>query len=393
MADNVPRETIEHTMKKLIHNRDLGIPYTNRINKTIINLAKSTLGIDKINLLYSKISDHEGVEFANAALKELNISVNIANDGLKNIPEKGAFIAVANFPHGALDGLLMTKLIVGKRSDTKIFGSFLLGQIEPLKDLIISVNPFNGHPLRNAPAIRAAMNHLAQGHGLIIFPAGEVAANYTAAGSSEDYVWSDSAIKFIRSARVPVIPIHISGRNSRKFELYGRIHPVFRTVRLPTELLAKRDSSVEVAIASALDAKMIGAFDSVQKVADFLRANIFLLSKAFADQPAAPSVSPFSMNMTTEILAEIENLTSDCSLLESGDLVVYSAKVAQIPRLSAEIDLLNMNLNGMIPESPADLKASDNYYLHLFVWDKIRRRVLCGTRYAYGDSQIGRAHV
>jgi hypothetical protein len=49
---------------------------------------------------------------------------------------------VANHPLGAIDGILMCKILTEIRPDFKIMGNFLIQKIEPMKDFVIPVNPF-----------------------------------------------------------------------------------------------------------------------------------------------------------------------------------------------------------------------------------------------------------
>ena len=113
-------------MKKLVEDSDLGSPYTTALNKAVVKMAQSLLGINKINDLYSKVSDKQGVEFAQAILDQLGVVIKCDDQRLKQIPAKGPFVIVANHPHGALDGLLLIVLIARIRPDVKLLGNFLL---------------------------------------------------------------------------------------------------------------------------------------------------------------------------------------------------------------------------------------------------------------------------
>ena len=55
----------------------------------------------------------------NVLLKKLNVNIECSKDSLENIPDKGAFVATSNFPHGLLDFFILTTKIIQKRPDTK----------------------------------------------------------------------------------------------------------------------------------------------------------------------------------------------------------------------------------------------------------------------------------
>ncbi len=62
--------------------------------------------------------------------------------------------------------------------------------------------------------------------------------------------WQFTIIKFIKRARVPIVPIYFSGHNSLIFNFLGIIHPMLRTLRLPAELFNKKDHIIEIRIGS-----------------------------------------------------------------------------------------------------------------------------------------------
>ena len=132
--------------------------------------------INKVNALYDKVKNYEGQDFFNKLLEELNVKYLAFQEDLAKIPKTGPFILVANHPLGALDGVIMCKILSEIRPDFKVMGNFLLTKIEPMAPYVISVNPFEGRKeaYSSMSGMREALRHLSEGHCLGIFPAGEV---------------------------------------------------------------------------------------------------------------------------------------------------------------------------------------------------------------------------
>ena len=190
------------------------------------------LRITAINRIYTKNKHLKELNFLNALLDDFQIKFEIPEKDLKRIPANGAFITVSNHPLGGIDGILLLKLLIEKRSDFKLIGNFLLHKIEPIKPYVMPVNPFeNRKDIRSSVSgLKNSLRHLDEGKPLGIFPAGEV-STYKDGKLIVDKPWEESAIKLIKKAEVPVIPIYFHAKNSRMFYLLSKIHDTFRTAK------------------------------------------------------------------------------------------------------------------------------------------------------------------
>ena len=95
-----------------------------------------------------------------------------------------------------------------QRSDFKIIANFLLHRIEPLIPYIMPVNPFENRKdvKSSVMGFKKALLHLKAGHPLGVFPAGEV-STYRDGKLLVDKPWEMAAMKLVRKAEVPVVPI------------------------------------------------------------------------------------------------------------------------------------------------------------------------------------------
>ena len=171
--------------------------------------------ISTMNSFYNKHKDLEGSAFCDAILEHYEIDFELAEEELKRLPKDGPFITISNHPLGGIDGVLLLKLMLDKRPDFKIIANFLLHRIAPLKPYIMPVNPFENHKdaKSSVSGFKNALLHLKEGHPLGIFPAGEV-STYRDDKLVVDRPWEEAAIKLIRKAEVPVVPIYFHARNS-----------------------------------------------------------------------------------------------------------------------------------------------------------------------------------
>ena len=132
--------------------------------------------ISSLNRYYDKIKHLDADAYAEAILKYYEIDFEIPEEDFKRLPKTGPYITVSNHPLGAIDGILLFRLLHGQRPDYKIMANFLLQRMAPIEPFIIPVNPFEDRKdVRSSIAgFKNALRHLKDGHPLGIFPAGEV---------------------------------------------------------------------------------------------------------------------------------------------------------------------------------------------------------------------------
>ncbi|MEZ7889960.1 MAG: lysophospholipid acyltransferase family protein, partial [Cloacibacterium sp.] len=230
------------------------------IASTIMGLTK----LNDVNRLYDSIKHHEGVAFFDAFLKKLEIQYVAFEEDLAKIPKTGPFILVANHPLGAIDGILMCKILTEIRPDFKIMGNFLLQKIEPMKDYVIPVNPFETRKeaYSSISGMRDTLKHLQEGGCIGIFPAGEVSNRNNVFDEVLDKEWEIPALKLIKKAKVPVVPMYFHTKNSSKFYSIAKIHADLQTLLLPSEMMKKRDKPIRIRIGKPVSPKIQEEYES-----------------------------------------------------------------------------------------------------------------------------------
>ncbi|HEV8396360.1 MAG TPA: GNAT family N-acyltransferase [Vicinamibacterales bacterium] len=344
--------------------------------------ALTTLG----RIYTTAAGDRAGAPFATRALAALDISV--AAEGSGRIPASGPLVVVANHPFGALDGLVLLDLLARVRPDTRLLGNRWLAALPELRPQLLQVDVFGGRAAvhRNGVALREALQWLAQGGCVALFPAGEV-AHAAVDGRVVDSPWRATAGELAVRAGAAVLPVFFAGANSRLFRAAGRIHPFLRTALLPHELNAKRGSRISVRVGEPVAATELAAVgDSRARIAH-LRSAVDALAEPApkARVPVAPR------GEVNDLLADIAALGAP--LLESGAYQVFCATASQLPAVLPEIGRLREISFRAVSEGTGrerDLDRFDPSYRHLFVWNRERAEVAGAYRLGATD-EIGAA--
>ena len=362
-------------------------------------LLMRMLRFDKLNKFYDQIKHKEGLEFINSILDDLNVKFDIPEDDLKRIPKGGAFITVSNHPLGAIDGILLLKLLLEQRPDYKVLASFLLEKIEPLRPYLIAVNNFENKKSQKSSVggLKIALQHLKDGKALGIFPAGEV-STYKDGKLIVDKTWDKSALKLIYNAQVPIIPIYFHAKNSRIFYLLSRIHPMLRTAALPSEAISKRRTKISVRIGKPISVKDQQSFANYDLLGDFIRKKTYILAKTFEKRKEIKLPKLKKKSIQKEIIPAVDSVllaediekisTYPTFLFEKNDYQAFLADAKEIPNLMREIYRLReitFRLVGEGTGNELDTDKYDKYYKHLILWDKKNKKIAGAYRMGLGS--------
>ncbi|WP_276389301.1 lysophospholipid acyltransferase family protein [Eudoraea chungangensis] len=354
-----------------------------------------------INKFYKKHKELEAPEFLEAILAHYEIDFEIPEDDFKRLPKEGPFITISNHPLGGIDGVLLLKLMLSHRADFKIIANFLLQRVEPLAPYIMPVNPFENHKevKSSVAGFKNALGHLRDGHPLGIFPAGEV-STYKDGKLIVDKPWEESALKLIRKAKVPVVPIYFHAKNSKLFYYLSRVNDIFRTAKLPSELTTQHNRAIKVRIGQPISVESQNEQQSLEDYADLLRKKTYILSNAYEKERLIDTLPTtlkipkpqrkIASAMRTEVIeGEIEKLREkNCRLLQSKNYEVFLAKEKDMPFILKEIGRqreVTFRAIGEGTNKSIDLDKFDSYYHHLFLWDSLEKTIVGAYRMGMGS--------
>ncbi|WP_053990786.1 lysophospholipid acyltransferase family protein [Mangrovimonas sp. TPBH4] len=359
------------------------------------------LKIAKLNKIYNRNKHFSDLEFLDKILEEFQIKFEIPEEDLKRLPKDGAYITVSNHPLGGIDGILLLKLMLEQRQDFKIIANFLLHRIEPLKKYILPVNPFEDRKdvKSSIAGFKTAIKHLKEGHPLGIFPAGEV-STYRDGKLVVDKPWEAAAMKLVKKAEVPVVPIYFHAKNSKLFYELSKINDTFRTAKLPSELLTQKRRVIKVRIGRPISVSEQKEHLTMDSYSEFVRRKTYILSNSFdekgkflsnfsttlkATKPPKRIVTPIA---TDVMVAEVDALReNDMRLLQSKNYEVFLAPASVIPNSLREIGRLREITFREVGEGTneaIDLDTFDTYYHHMFLWDNERQLIAGAYRMGLG---------
>jgi len=365
-------------------------------------LWEKFLFLNRLRDLYQKARRADGSPILQNLLKELQITYDVDGEDLAGIPRTGPVIVVANHPFGMLEGPILGTMLPRIRPDVKIMTNSLLAGLPGIEEHCIFVDPFKteGSTAVNQRALRQALRWLRSGGLLVVFPAGEVSHWRLPWGEVRDPQWSDTVSRLVRMTASCVVPVFFKGTNSIPFHVLGIVHPRLRTVRLPQELLNKMGKNVEVRVGTAILHKTIAEISDHRDATSYLRWRTYLLGRrGEPDQRLVPRViravvpkktsEPIAIETPRdEVIDDIRSLGEEQCVEDTSEYSVYLAGAEQLPNVLRELGRLReiaFRAAGEGTGKGLDLDSFDSYYLHLFLWNKVRRELV-------GAYRIGSAH-
>ena len=372
----------------------LYIPEGTIITETLLQIIK----FKQLNKVISEIKNEDPHILIDHILDELELKYEIPEEDLKNIPEKGGFITVSNHPYQGIDSMLLFKIFHKKRNDFKIMASFLLRDIEPLHDVILPINPA-GSGQKNKSSfsgIKEGIIHIKNNKCLGIFPAGEGTAHFEMSKRIIDNEWQIPAVKFIKNARVPVIPVYFHGTKSRLSYIVSKVSPILRFSTLPAELQNKKNRIVKIRIGKPVTVKEQDGFKDISQYGRYLRARTYLLGTPLEAGNFFNKLSfriktnpePVDEPVPSEILtAEFNRVRKDYELFNINNFSLVCAPTLAIPELIKEIGRLREITFREVGEGTnksTDIDEYDLYYNHLFIWDTEANRIAGAYRIGKG---------
>ena len=259
------------------------------LNRTVIRTVENLSGQPRLERLYREWADNppEDENIFAAAVRLLDIDVDIDAAAWARVPREGPVLFVANHPFGVIDGLMLGHLATRVRPDTKIMTHSLLCQVPEARELLLPVD-FGGTPeavQTSAMTRRRCVEWLRTGHAVALFPAGSVSTSPSPLrGPAVDVAWHPFAAKLAMLPGVTVVPVCFQGENSRLFQVASHIHYALRVALLFWESHRRQGTRISVAMGEPVRSDELAAFGSREAVVRELRRRTLSLRG-----PGAPS--------------------------------------------------------------------------------------------------------
>lgn len=250
-----------------------------KIPRFLIRGLEKLIHQDEFNRFFANNVGVEGIDFVDAALKYLDVKINIY--GEENIPSEGKFIFASNHPLGGLDGLALSS-IVGKKFGGEVcflVNSFLMN-LQPLAGLFI---PINVGGKRQERDLNEKIEHVFEtDKQLLIFPAGVCSRKIN--GKIQDLKWKKTFIKKAIEHQRTIIPVYFEARNSNFFYNLARLRNFLKIklnlemALLPHEMFKQKGNSFSVTFGEPISVETFNNSKRPAEWAQWVRKKVYKIS-------------------------------------------------------------------------------------------------------------------
>jgi len=202
--------------------------------------------------LADEVAEFSGIECFEYVSRLLELDIEV--DGRENLPKEGGFILVSNHPTGIADGIAVYDMIKDTRPDLVFFANRDAIRVnQRLSEIIIPVEwrtTEKSHAKSRETLVRTS-RAFSDGRAIILFPSGRIA--YWAKGRLNERPWQATGVHMAKRYDVPVIPMHMSARNSKLFYLLSHRTPELRDMTVFHELLNKKGQPFRMTIGKPIE--------------------------------------------------------------------------------------------------------------------------------------------
>ena len=185
------------------------------------------------------------------------LDLNVEISGAENIPKEGRFILAPNHPTLA-DMFPIYDVLRHVRPDfTLIATKDAVRVAQNLMDLLIPVDVEAASQDRRTSrqVLQRVMRTFKEERALIIFPSGGLAR--LREGRLREQPWFPTPINLSRKFEAPIVPLHISGKNSWLYYMFGKMSRELRDMTVFYEILNKERATYKLTFGAPIDPKAI----------------------------------------------------------------------------------------------------------------------------------------
>ena len=257
------------------------------IKRLAVGVVEVLIGQPRLKRLYIEALAQPVAtdSFFKAVVQGLKLDIRYDAAQLARIPRSGPLVIVANHAFGALDGIVLCRLLEEVRRDYLVLIHSVLLRVPELRTNMLPVD-FSTTPeaIRTNLQSRAkAREHLAEGGALIVFPSGTVATSPDRLGlrTAVEVPWQPFTAQLIQRAKADVVPVFFPGQNSWLFQVASHVSETLRMALLFREVKNRIGTIVPVVIGDPIPFTALAPLKDRQAMADYLRQATY----ALADRP------------------------------------------------------------------------------------------------------------
>ena len=199
-------------------NKVLGPELVKKLPRFAINFLKRRIHQDDINGCIMTAEHYKGVGFFDEALNHLKITFKIR--GEENLDLSKRYLFVCNHPLGGPEALIIGSVFRRLYGDGfMVPANHILANLKPLREFFVPVKVYSSRQSRELGDQIAEM--FKSDRQVLVFPAGLCARKIK--GKVTEMPWKKMFVTQAKRYERDVVPMHISGFNSKKFFFFTKL--------------------------------------------------------------------------------------------------------------------------------------------------------------------------
>lgn len=371
---------IEQAIQEKFPNFEQRSPW---VKRPTISLLRKLTHEQEINQFLERHQDLQGFDFMDEVLDYFNFNYSVSHRDRTNIPATGRVVIVANHPLGALDGLSLLKLVGEIRRDVKIVANDMLLRFDALAPLFHPVD--NLSKSTHKSNVAAIVDSLKNEEAIIVFPAGEVSR--IKPNGVRDGKWNKGFLNFAQMSAAPILPIHISARNSSLFYGCSMVYKPLAGMMLAHEIFNKHEKTIRLKVGKLLPYQQLDQLPLIKsEKVKLLRRHLYGIAKGKR-----------SLFVTEKTIVHLQQQRTVKKELQQGELLGETFDGKKIILFDFQPDSAVMHEIGRLREvsfrqvgegtgQGRDLDRYDRDCRHLILWDEDELEIAG----AYRLAEVGR---
>jgi len=367
-------------------------------DRAMVWLAEKVLGIGHVNSVCRKAGMPwpSSREMIDHLFNEFSIRWQVSNPEMFEALEGKPAVFVANHPYGMADAFAMNNMLEQYRPNFRLFANAFLTSADSITHKLLFVDPFMNEKSRamNRRSMMSALKHLKEGGDLALFPGRLCSHLKWGQRVVQDGEWTDQVRIFVEAGGANLVPIHVSGRNSWRFQGAGLVHPKLRTLLILREF-ARGGHDFTFTLGEPVPAETLIKAGRIAPPGQIARALTYAANPRYAAQFKGRGGTPVRVAQNrggaakpavdVPAAGKLRNaLESWPVLVEHGGLKTYNVRHGMPEELKSAIAQVRFDAyaGGASVASPMDLiDEYDRVYSHLVLWDEKAGRIAGSYRY------------
>lgn len=361
-------------------------------DRLIVRAAERLLGLDTVNALCLKAGTPwpSSREMIRHLFRELDIEWSVTNPEVFEALGDRPTVFVFNHPYGMADAFAVNNMLEAYRPNFRLFANSFLTIADSITHRLLFVDPFLSEKNRamNRRSMLGALKHLKEGGDLALFP-GRLCSHLTWGNTRvQDGEWTDQVKVFVDAGNAQLVPLHVPGRNSWRFQAAGMLHPKLRTLLILREFL-RGGHRIDFNLGEPIQPAQLAKAARAVSPGRLARAITYSANPTYAEKRRKPLALPLrhgaARKSAKRAETDIETFLKDCPVLVAhGALKVLSIDRGLPDALTGPVGQVRFDAyagEAAVASPDALIDPFDDIYSHLVLWDADASRIAGSYRY------------